>query len=197
MTLTCDEKGTYRWVYELNLKRNPVVLITVLKVLGFSMFLIYLFNIFLAIVDGHFMRDFFGLTKVFAVILLGFLVLGAVAYYLYAHMMGGKYCVLFEMDDKGIRHIQLAEQFKKAQAIAALTILAGAAAGKPGTIGTGLLAGSKNEMYSQFSKVKSIEPNKKLNVIKVNSPLNYNQVYIDDEDFDFVLEYIQKRVQNN
>ena len=35
--MTKQQDGIYRWTYELNIYRNPTVLITVLKVLGLSM----------------------------------------------------------------------------------------------------------------------------------------------------------------
>lgn len=42
--------------------------------------------------------------------------------------------------------------------------------------------------------MNSIEIFRRRNLIKVNEPLNYNQVYSQDEDFDFVLNYIIKHL---
>ena len=114
--------GIYRWTYELNLYRNPTVLITVLKVLGLSMGLVWLFVVLVSMGDRGFWWDgFLPETKVFALVMLGFVVLGAVSYYLYALIQGGRYCVLFEMDEQGVKHTQLARQFRKSQVVAALT----------------------------------------------------------------------------
>lgn len=33
-----------------------------------------------------------------------------------------------------------------------------------------------------------------MHTIKLDSPLNHNQIYAEGEDFDFVLEYISRRV---
>ena len=73
-------------------------------------------------------------------------------------------------------------------------ILAGMAAKNPGTVGQGILAGSKKSMVSSFSHVRSIEIFRRRNVIKVNERFNKNQVYAYDEDFDFVVDFIKSHV---
>ena len=118
----------------------------------------------------------------------------AVSYLIYAVMQGFKYCVLFEMNEDGVKHTQMPKQFKKAQAMSLVLILSGMATKNPGAIGQGMLAGAKNSMVSSFSHVRSIEIFRKRNVIKVNERLNKNQVYAYDEDFDFVVNYIKSHV---
>ena len=63
--------------------------------------------------------------------------------------------------------------------------------------GTVLLAAMKNEQASEFSKVKRMRVLKAFNTIKLDSPLNHNQVFAQPEDYDFVLEYISKRIPKN
>ena len=133
-------------------------------------------------------------TKYFAIFLVGWLAFCTFGYYIYALIMGGKYCVLFEMDEDGVLHKQMPKAVKKAQIISALTVLAGLASKNVTTTGVGILAASKTSTYSAFSSVTSIEVFRRRNLIKVNSPLNYNQVYAQDEDFDFVLNYIMQRI---
>lgn len=195
--MTKQQDGIYRWTYELNMYRNPTVLITVLKVLGLSMGLVWLFTVLISIGDRRFWWDgFLSETKVFALVMLGFVVLGAVSYYLYALIQGGRYCVLFEMDEQGVKHTQLARQFKRAQVVAALTTLAGAAAGSPTVMGTGVLAGSRSSLYSDFASVKKITAVKARNVIYLDARLNHNQIYVEDADFDEVLAFISARCVN-
>ena len=86
---------------------------------------------------------------------------------------------------------------KKAQALAWLTAMAGAAAGKPGTAGTGLLAATKNEQATEFSKVKRLRSFRTFHTIKLDSLLTHNQIYAQPEDYDFVLDYISKRIPGN
>ena len=195
--MTRNADGIYRWTYELNMYRNPTVLITVLKVLGLSMGLVWLFAVLISIGDRRFWwGGFLSMTKVFSLVMLGFVVLGAIAYYLYALIQGGRYCVLFEMDEQGVKHTQLARQFKRAQVVAALTTLAGAAAGNPTVMGSGILAGSRASLYSGFANVKKISAVKARNVIHLDALFNHNPVYVEDADFDEVFDFIAERCVN-
>ena len=189
----CDD-GTYRWVYEFNMLKNPIILLTVLKIFLLVLVGIWvIFGIFRIGNDG-FAGAFAAQTKdllIPAAILFG---LSVVGYIILACIYGWKYCVLFEMDEKGIRHIQMEKQYKKAQALGWLTAMAGAAAGKPGVTGTGLLAATKNEQFSEFSKVKRLRVFKAFRTIKLDSLLNHNQIYAEQEDYGFVLDYISSRI---
>ena len=189
----CDD-GSYRWVYEFNMLKNPIILLTVLKIFLFVLVGMWvIFGLFRIGRDG-FVGAFVAQTKellIPAAILLG---LSIAAYIILACIYGWKYCVLFEMNETGIRHIQMEKQYKKAQAIGWLTAMAGAAAGKPGASGTGLLAATKNEQATEFSKVKRMRVLKTFHTIKLDGLLNHNQIYVEPEDYDFVLEYISKRI---
>ena len=57
--MTRNADGIYRWTYELNMYRNPTVLITVLKVLGLSMGLVWLFVVLISMGDRRFWWDGF------------------------------------------------------------------------------------------------------------------------------------------
>ena len=189
----CDD-GSYRWVYEFNMLKNPIILLTVLKIFLFVLVGMWvIFGLFRIGRDG-FVGAFVAQTKellIPAAILLG---LSIAAYIILACIYGWKYCVLFEMNETGIRHIQMEKQYKKAQALGWLTAMAGAAAGKPGVVGTGLLAATKNEQATEFSKVKRMRVLKTFHTIKLDGLLNHNQIYVETEDYDFVLEYISKRI---
>lgn len=192
----CDD-GTYRWAYEFNMLKNPIILLTVLKI--FLLVLVGIWIIFglFRIGDDGFVGAFVAQTKellIPAAILFG---LSIVGYIILARIYGWKYCVLFEMNETGIRHIQMEKQYKKAQALGWLTAMAGVAAGKPGVMGTGLLAATKNEQATEFSKVKRLRTFRAFHTIKLDSPLNHNQIYAEPEDYDFVLNYISKRIPKN
>ena len=192
-----SDDGTYRWVYEFNMLKNPIILLTVLKI--FLLVLVGMWVVFglFRIGNDGFVGAFVAQTKellIPAMILFG---LSIVAYIILACIYGWKYCVLFEMNETGIRHIQMEKQYKKAQAIGWLTAMAGAAAGKPGMAGTGLLAATKNEQATEFGKVKRMRSFRAFHTIKLDSLLNHNQIYAEPKDFDFVLEYISKRISGN
>ena len=113
-----------------------------------------------------------------------------------AVLYGGKYVVLFEMDEQEIKHIQLPRQVKKAQAISLLTTLVGLAAKKPTAAGAGLLASGKTSSTSEYAHVRRVIPRRSLHLIKVNQLLNKNQIYVPEEDFDFVYDFIKSRCKN-
>ena len=189
------DDGTYRWVYEFDMLKNPIILLTVLKIFLFVLVGMWgVFGIFRIGNDG-FVGAFVAQAKellIPAVILFG---LSIVAYIILACIYGWKYCVLFEMNETGIRHIQMEKQYKKAQAIGWLAAMVGATAGNSGATGTGLLAATKNEQATEFSKVKRLHAFRAFHTIKLDSLLNHNQIYAEPEDYDFVLEYISKHVR--
>lgn len=56
--------------------------------------------------------------------------------------------------------------------------------------GAGLLSGSRQMLYSDFSKVKKIRIQKKKHVLYLDAPFNHNQIYVEQVDFDTVSAYI-------
>lgn len=184
--------GVYRWFFEFNMLKNPTILFVVWKIFFWIFAGIWLLLVLFELFSGS--SSLSGLTVAFLLLIIGFSIFTGIVYLLYALYLGGKYCVLFEMDKRGVRHIQMQRQFKRAQALAWLTALAGLAAGKPGVAGTGILAAAKNSMYSDFTKVRSVEVFRKRNVIKVNELLDKNQVYAEEGDFDFVCGFIRRHV---
>ena len=185
------EDGKYRWTYSLNMYRNPSILFVVLKIFA------VLFGIGLAtlIVPMLFRGEIDTLAedlKIFAIVLAVFFAICLLAYLIVARMYGGRYVVDFTMDDKGLLHKQIPIQAKKARKMASATFLAGAAAGRPGTMGAGALA-TRTEMSSDFQRVRKVKAYPRRNLIKVNELLGHNQVYVTDEDFAFVLDFIRSR----
>ena len=184
--------GMYRWYYELSMLKNPIILFTTWKVLGISFGVVYLFVLIASAVSDSLFgwRGFLDLTWGFVLLTVVIGVIAVLAYLIVAACFGWRYVVLFEMDDKVVRHIQVPRQFKKAQALAWLTLLAGAAAGKPSVSGAGLLAATRNTSTSEYKNVAEIIARPKRGLIKVNQLLNHNQIYAAPEDFDFVRDHI-------
>ncbi len=195
-----DDNGTLRWMYEFSMWKNPTILITCWKAFMLVCGLLGIFMFFLTLSDGlGFMNAINVALSVFAVVAGILTALLALAYPAVSLIYGGKYYVLFEMDEKGVNHIQLKSQFKKAQAWGFLTALLGAAAGNLAVAGAGLMGATKQSHYSKFSNVKSVTIKEKRNVIYVNEAIVRNQVYAASEDFafirDFILEHCPKNVK--
>ena len=199
-SIVVDEDGVYRWVYEFNLLTNPTILLTVVKVfLGIIVALIA-FGIVVMIPD--LVEGYAGAEDVASVFVSGggiallFIVLTIIGYAIYALMNGGKYCVVFTMDDEGITHKQLPKEFEKAQVIGALNVLAGAASGNLSQMGLGMLTATHDTTSSNFASVRSVKGSCALRVIKVNEPMAKNQVYVEPGDYDFVFGYIRDHCPN-
>ncbi len=187
--------GVYRWYYELPMMKNPTVLYTVWAVLGISFGLVFLFVLIVSAIGGS-IGGWTGFLKMiggFLLLALGFVVISLAAYAIVARAYGGSYVVLFEMDEKLVRHIQVPRQFKQAQALAWLTVLAGIASGQPTLAGAGLLVSSKNSSTSVFANVERIVVRPRRDLIKVNQLFERNQVYAAPEDYEFVREHIVSR----
>lgn len=189
--------GKYRWVYEVNMLKNPIILFTVFKVMGMSFAVVAIVVLLAGACSGglgRMFRNFSWSDLLYVAIFFAvFAVLTVIAYLFVAKKNNWKYMVLFEMDDTGVVHKQLPKSVKKAKAIGMLNILAGLATGSPGSVGRGLLVASHTSLSSSFEAVKKVKPIRRYHVIKVNEPFAKNQIYVHDEDFDFVLEYIRSR----
>ena len=85
---------------------------------------------------------------------------------------------------------QMPRQVKKAMLLGALTAMVGGAAGKPGVVGTGLLAASRTSTTSVLADVARLVPCRRHHLIKVNQLLNKNRIFAPDEDFDFVYDFL-------
>ena len=182
--VTLYPDGKYRWVYEVPMLKNPSILFDVYKVLGISFGIVWLLNVVLiGCENGYDLESLWGITSGFLILMLVFLVIGYIAYVIVAWYYGWKYVVLFTMDEKEVVHQQMPRQVKKAKVLGALTTLVGAAAGKPGMMGTGVLAASRSTSTSELANVARLKPCRRLHLIKVNQLLNKNRVFVPDEDF--------------
>ena len=188
------DDGTYRWVYEFNMLKNPIILLSLQKMFLFILVGMWVvFGIFKIEKEGL-VGAFVAQTKELLIPAVVLFVLSILGYVLLACIYGWKYCVLFEMNETGIRHIQMKKEYKKAQALGWLTSMMGIVAGKPGMVGTGLLAATKNEQTTEFRIVKRMRAFRAFHTIKLDGLLNHNQIYAQPEDYEFVLDYISSRI---
>jgi len=188
--------GVLRWTYLMNMWRNPTILITTMKVVLLAAAVPVLLVVVLALVENGVREGLDVLSVVFPYVFGIMLALLMLAYPLIAILKGGKYCVVFEMDDEGVKHIQMDKQFRKNQVLSMLTALAGLASGNPQAAGAGLLAGTKRSTYSKFSKVKTIIARPRRHVIHVNESLVRNQVYAANRDFERILDHLTSHCPN-
>ena len=192
----CND-GKYRWVYEMHLLKNPTIFLTTLKVIFIAIGIVWVMGLLVTTIAGDMDKDqFLFWTKLMLIMVGIFVGLAVLAILVLAAVYHGKYLVLFEMDENQVVHIQLPRLVKKAEAIGWITVLVGAMAGNPTVMGTGMLAASRSRSTSEFDKVRRVKAYRGRDLIKVNQLLGKNQVYVYDEDFDFVYDFIKSHCVN-
>ena len=185
--------GKYRWVYEMSLLKDFSVFWMVLKIF---VGIIIAFGVIAFIIELFGDHNYRFVFEAVGIMLAIFTVLSVLGYLLYAAVMGGKFCVLYTMDDKGILMEQQAKQAKKAEIIADLLVLAGALSGRVTTVGMGLSSARRTSMYSTFKGTKKLTAAAKKDLIKMDAPLDHNRIWCeDDEDYNFVWNYIKSRCE--
>ena len=190
--LLCPD-GVYRWTYEMDMLRNPTIMVTVWKVLGIAFGAAFLFTLTVDLARGAVRSpaDLWSASKPFVILIGVFFVISIISYLLLAAAYGWKYQVLFEMTDQYVTHIQMPKQFEKAEAIGWLTALGGLAAGKPYMVGLGVDSAARNTMTTQLGNVAVLKVRRRRDTIHVNQKLDRNQVYAKDADFDFVESFLR------
>lgn len=187
----CND-GKYRWVYEVHILRNPALFLTVMKVMLISVAIVWVFGMVVALFQGDMdMSYFLFWLKLMGIVMGIFFVLAIISQLILAAIFKGKYVVLYEMDEDQVNCIQMPKTVKKAEAIGMITVLVGLVAKNPTTIGAGMLSSSRSTSTSIFSNVRRVKARRGMNLIKVNQLLFKNQVYVPDEDFDFVFNHIK------
>jgi hypothetical protein len=193
--LLCAD-GKYRWMYELSMFKNPTIFITLCKVIGITLGIMFVFCAIMGLVSGDGLEGFLAQMKMFLIIVAIMIGLVLISYPIAVLIMGGKYVVFFEMDEKRVVHIQAPRQFSKAQALGVMGMLAGAVTGNLSTFALGTYVSAVQSMSSTWSDVKSVKSAPGRNVIYVNELLFKNQVYAANEDFMFVDNFIRSHCPN-
>ena len=182
--ITMCPDGKYRWVYELDMYKSSVIIKEVWRAMLIAGVIVLAFLFVINIMDNDLMEALEFVAQAAAVLFGIFLVLSIIGYLVFAFIIGGKYCVVFEMDEAGVNHKQHEKHVKKSQLIGAIMV------------GTGVLAAARTSMYTDFDAVKELEILPKQHLIRLNETLSRNQVYAADEDFAFVADYIIARCRN-
>lgn len=114
-----------------------------------------------------------------------------------AFVNGGKYTVMFEMDDKKIIHRQLTtpgdrqdKVVKSSIVIALLTLGHGARTPFINQI----KAKSRIVCTTSWSKVVQVVPHRSQHLICLKERVGTNKIYASDADYDFILNYIYEKV---
>ena len=192
--IVLGQDGKYRWIYSMSLFKNPTIFILVWKIFFFVILGIFAFMLIVDAIEGNLDTEvFLNMLKFLGYFMLGMTALVVISFLIYAAIMGGKYIVMFTMDENGINHEQVPSQAKKARKIGEAAVIASLLAGNHGGLSAGMAA-SRTSMYSDFSRVHRIKSCPRRHLIKIRQTISNNQVYAAPEDYDFVLDFITQRV---
>ena len=184
----CLEDGTLCWTYSQSLWSNPTILYTVLKVMLIAVLLVTLFIAGLSIMEDDF--DIVETLMIGGGLAVGMTVLSLLGYAVYAAISGGKYNMLFFMNDDLIVHMAMPKEAKRGDRINDIAVLVGALTGNPTLTGMGMANYGRNTLESKFTDVKSIVQDRSHDLIKVRAGLKFNQIYASPAQYDFVLSHI-------
>ena len=188
----CDD-GVYRWLYDLDFRKNPSVLYTVI----FAVTLCYLLPlVILAVIfaiDGMFLQAMQDILPIYLLCGLALVVITACCYVGIGIYYKWTFSFMYEMDEEGIMFRRIGSDAEKTEAIGNLGMLTGMMTGNIGLIGSGMNMSLNQGSYSRFSKVYTVKACPERDLIKVNSFFLFNQVYVNPDDYGFVLEYIETR----
>ena len=189
--VTLCNDGKYRWVFEVNMLKNPTILFDVYKVFFMTYVIMFILIFLIGACNGDIINPFTqeGLTAAIYVT-IGTLVIGYIGYLIVALAYNKKYIVLFIMDETGVVHKQMPKTMKKAKVMGMISLMTGLASGSLSKAGMGLLIATRDSLTSSFESVKTVKAQRKFNLIKVNEPFAKNRIFVNDKDFDFVYNFI-------
>ncbi|PRR83697.1 hypothetical protein [Clostridium vincentii] len=174
-----DSKQLINWEIEIGMITNIGVIREVFKVFAIASAIPAVFVFILWALDGF--PEIIDLKDSKNFILLIFItIIGTVLLIL---LTGNKYPIRYEITPQGVTFITLDKRKKKNKIIALLLILLGAAKNNPTAVGTGLLASSRQNMYTNWKKVKKVIYHKKRRSISlVASDMTKNILFCNEEN---------------
>lgn len=185
------KRDSYQWGYEFSFWKNPTILVKIGKALTISLLFPVSLMFFISIGKG--ILEALRLSiAIFGYGIFTIAILLLITYPIAAMINGGKYYVLFKVDNNGINHIQLDKKYKKPQVSIFLNILIGLSGNNITSGGADFVAAIRQSLYTNFNKVKSVKISRSRNTIYLNEAIKHNQIYVENEDFDFVLNHILK-----
>jgi len=188
----------YRWVHDVNLWRDTMLLSILLKIILFAPLVPALLLMVVETLEGSPVQGLQVSAQAYAIIAGIMLGLFIIAYPLYVLLHGGRYSILFEMDDEGVDHIEMPSRVGRTDLLARVGFMAGLASGNPTVAGSGLLALSRKRMHTPFSRVRKVVVYERKRVIKlIARDLTRNLIYAQTADFDLIRDLVVERCRSH
>lgn len=188
--------GKYRWTYESSMWKDPTRFLFFLKVfngIGISMW--FIISI-IRLCNGMDWEDFGDMLPILLYMMIGMSVLVIITYLIISIINAGKYVMLFEMDEQGVKSTTAGAKRKSAQQntwldkwkeqwIASLLDVSLPQYGIDGPGSCGEI------MTSTFADIRHLKVNRRYSHVQIGRLFSINRIYARPEDLDFVYEYIR------
>ena len=186
-----EEDGTYDWIYCMNMMKDRSMFSFYFKVVGLCFLPIVIMMIWMAASSRLSLSTFLITMLSFG----GVLLVVVFAIWLVNTMYGGKYMLIYQMNNEGITFSQTTDQAAMTRAVAAASAAVSAADGNTGGVisGTGMTLRA-NAYHSKFEKVRSVKGKRADNLIWVKEGITTYTMYAPLEDAAFVKEYVRVRI---
>ena len=189
------EDGKYRWLYDLDLRKNLSILYTTIKVVLISFLVPLILLMIIFAIEGNLINALKDLLPIYFLIGIVLVFITLISYYIVVRYYKGRFSFMFEMDENGVTFKRFGSDAEKTETIGKITSIIGVATNNAGLVGGGLGLAASQTSTSYFSKVGSIKAIPERDLIKVNSLFLFNQVYVNKDDYQFVLDYIQSHIK--
>ncbi len=188
-----EEDGTYNWIYCMKMLQNLSMFRFVMKIIA----IIYAVIVVSLLVLTKGSGDILWLLGILGLVFAAVIVIVLFSFWLVDKIFKGSYLLIYEMNDTGLTFSQTTDQAQITRAIAAASAAVSAAGGNVGGVISGAGLSMRPDSYhAEFSKVRSVKGKRSESLIWVNSFLQYLMVYVPDEAYDFVWNYITGRCVN-
>ena len=190
--VTLYDDGVYRWSYDMDMWQNRFMLRLVMKLLGIICGGVVI--LVFALLGPKYLTPMalcIALGSVAGLFALTFLI-----YAVCAWVMKGVYHLRFEMDESAVALVQSDATRERNGVLAAVAMLAGIAAGKSGEafrLSTSLNA-ANTVGITAFSAITRVRTYPQDDVIALREWFGLNQIFVDREDYAYVLDYIRERI---
>ena len=184
-----DREGSYKWIYNIDLDRNPVILMTVLLVIHVLYAFLLIFWIFLSVRFGFDLEMYAILFGTYIAVLI--ISLLSVKYVNWRYK--GRYLMVYHMTEEFIRVAQIRDQGDMTRQLSFLRGLLGILANEPGTVISGMALSTMTDASSRYKSVYRINGERKNDVIHLTSLFLFNMVFVTPEYYEFVWKYIVSR----
>ena len=191
--VTLYDDGVYRWCYDMDMWHNRYLLRILLKAVTITCVGVLLVLVLL-LGPNYLNAKTLGIC---GIIVAGMYGLPLIIYAICALAMHGVYRLNFMMDEGAVALVQSAATKNRNRTLGAIATVVGLAAGKSGEVFrvTSTLAMTEAVGTTAFSNVTRVKLCPEDDVIDLREWFGLNQIYVGQEDYTFVRDFIMARVR--